>query len=382
MSKSNRLYMTLNRASEWRRALLDNLIVQGHCVVTDNSSASTAVMITGSCDSTEFDFIWRSLLIDASLGDNIILKTSAYAANTTIVTAGERTIELDSFLSDNSVSASERISVIDHLFKPLTSNCKDVPVNLCGRYIWIKLEFIMLESRSVELRKLKLLLNSERISDYLPEIYRIEDGENGFLSRFMSIFDSLFFEMDDAINDLSSSLDYRAAKDSMLKYLAEWISVEDTSYLTDDQLRQRIKDAISEHRSIGVKKGIVRWIESEVGVTPNIIEYFDVRGMVYEGKDRETYQRLFGDNPFKFFVVLPEGIFADVHEANHFMQQLKKRIPAYTEAEIILAKDSVILDDHTYLGSNTTLGDFTQANIGAANMLSHDLILGGAEDEQ
>lgn len=382
MSNSNRLYMTLNRASEWRRALIHNLTVQGHSLVTDGRTGGTAVMITGSCDSTELDFIWRSMLLDVSLGDNIIMKLSAYAANTTIVAAGERTIELDSFLRDDSVPASERLALIDGIFKPLVSNCTDVPINLRGRYIWIRIEFIMLESRDVELRKIKLLLNSERMVDYLPEIYRAEDGENGFLTRFMSIFDSIFFEMDDAIAELDRSLDYRIAKDKMLKYLAEWLSVEDTAYLTDEQLRKKIEEAIAEHRCIGVKKGIVRWIESETGVTPNIIEYFDVRNMIYEGKDRETYHRLFGDNPFKFFVVLPEGIFANAHETNHFMQQLKKRIPAYTEAEIVIARNNVILENHTYLGSNTVLSDYTEADMGTANILSHDIILGGAEDEQ
>ena len=41
--KNNRYYMTLNRASEWRRALLYNLMIRDHAVVTDGTKKDTAV---------------------------------------------------------------------------------------------------------------------------------------------------------------------------------------------------------------------------------------------------------------------------------------------------------------------------------------------------
>ncbi len=381
--KGSRSYMTLNRASEWRRALLYNLTLRDHAVVTDGTKRATAVLITGSADSGEYDFIWRNLLIDATLGENIIMKVSAYAANTTIAPVGDdRVVELDSFLSDDGVPAEDRLKQIGDLFTPIFTNCTDAPVNLRGRYIWLKLEFVMLESHDVELRKLKLLLSGERMVDYLPELYREEDGENGFLTRFLSIFDSLFFALDDDIAALGNSLDYRVAEGSMLRYLAGWLDIEDSAYLSDEVLRTKIKNAISDHRRIGVKRGIAEWIRHEYGCEPNIIEYFDVRNMIYNSKDRETYQRLFGENPFKFFVVMPEGVFASQQDASVFMQRLKKRIPAHTEAEVIVAKQRIILEDHTYLGSNTVLSDYTHASMDAGSVISHDIILGGSDVDE
>lgn len=380
--KGSRSYMTLNRASEWRRALLYNLMIRDHAVVTDGTKKDTAVIVTGSSDSGEYDFIWRNMLIDATLGENIIMKVSAYAANTTVVALDERPIELDSFLRDDSVPAKDRLETLSGLFTPIFTNCFDAPVNLRGRYIWLKIEFVMLESRELEFRKIKLLLSGERMVDYLPELYREEDGENGFLTRFLSIFDSLFFEMDDRIASLGYSLDYRIAEGQMLRYLGGWLDIEDSAYLSDEALRKKIKDAISDHRRIGVKRGISEWIQHEYGCVPNIIEFFDVRDMIYNSKDRETYKRLFGDNPFKFFVVMPEGVFASQHDANMFMQRLKKRIPAHTEAEVVVAKQRVILEDHTYLGSNTLLSDYSHASMDAGSVISHDIILGGPDDHE
>lgn len=378
----SRLYITLNRLGEWQRALLCGLSAQGNVVTADNGSSTGALMITGSVDSGEHNFLWRSILIDADICSGTIMKLSAYASDSTIVQIGGRTAELDSWLSNESVPADERAEAIEELFTPLFSNCTDGLLNMRGRYIWLRLEFIMLERRELELRRIKLLFRGEQMMDYLPEAYRVEDGENGFLSRFMSIYDGLFFGMDNAIADMSRSLDYHAAGGKMLRCLAEWVGIENTAYMTDEQLRGRIEQSVRQRRSIGVKRGLIRWIESEYGVTPNIIEYFQVSRMIHDGKDREVYRRLFGEDPFKFFILLPENTFSDIHETNLFMQRLKSAIPAHTQAQVVMLRNSVVLEDHTYLGVNSVIGGFSPANVDAGSRMAHDIILGGSENEQ
>ena len=377
----SRLYITLNRLSEWQRALLCGLSVQANAVAAD-SGGTKALMITGSVDSGEHNFLWRNVLIDVSVCSGTIMKLSAYAADSTLAQVGGRVVELDSWLADESVPANERAQAAEGLFKPLFSNCTDGLINMRGRYIWLRLEFIMLERRELELRRIKLLFRGEQMMDYLPEAYRVEDGENGFLSRYMSIYDGLFFGMDNAIADMSRSLDYRAAGGRMLRLLAGWVGIENTAYMTDEQLRRRIESSVQQRRSVGVKRGLIRWIESEYGVTPNIIEYFQVSRMVHEGKDREVYRRLFGDDPYRFFVLLPENTFADIHETNLFMERLKAGIPAHTQAQVVILHNSVILEDHTYLGVNSVIGGFSPANVDAGSRMAHDIILGGSENEQ
>lgn len=58
--------------------------------------------------------------------------------------------------------------------------------------------------------------------DYLPAIYQEED----FTRRFLSIFDSVFTDMDRAIDRLPGQLDYEHAGGELLRYLAQWVCVE------------------------------------------------------------------------------------------------------------------------------------------------------------
>ena len=376
----SRLYITLNRPSEWQRCLLSGMTISGGSVTSD-SGISGCTMVTGSQDSTEHGFLWRSLEISADYGENTVTRVSAYAADSTIVSAGGRTFELDSFLRDDTVPAGERLNLLDGLFTPLFTNCTDGLADLRGRYIWVRIDIVILDEHPVSIDKIKLLLKSESMMDHLPEVYRAEDGENGFMTRFMSIFDSIFFDMDQRIAKARSSLDYRTARGEMLRYLAGWVTDETSAYLSDEQLREKISHAVSEYRMTGTRRGLSEWISREYGVTPNIIEYFSVRKLAAEGGDREVYQRLFGSDPYKFYILLPEKTFADTREANLFTERLKNRIPAYTEAEVVVLKRNVVLEQHTYLGVNSVLSGYVCAEADAGS-ITGDIILGGNNDEQ
>lgn len=376
----SRLYITLNRPSEWQRCLLSGMTISGGSVTSD-SGISGCTMVTGSQDSTEHGFLWRSLEISADYGENTVTRVSAYAADSTIVSAGGRTFELDSFLRDDTVPAGERLNLLDGLFTPLFTNCTDGLADLRGRYIWVRIDIVILDEHPVSIDKIKLLLKSESMMDHLPEAYQAEDGENGFMTRFMSIFDSIFFDMDQRIAKARSSLDYRTARGEMLRYLAGWVTDETSAYLSDEQLREKIRHAVSEYRMTGTRRGLSEWISREYGVTPNIIEYFSVRKLAAEGGDREVYQRLFGSDPYKFYILLPEKTFADTREANLFTERLKNRIPAYTEAEVVVLKRNVVLEQHTYLGVNSVLSGYVCAEADAGS-ITGDIILGGNNDEQ
>lgn len=374
---NSRQYLTLNRASEWNRGAFLDMEILDNSVILSANAGTSAAFVTGSADSSEHNFRWRSLIADIDIPDSAVVRVYAYCANTTLVSFDGVPAELDSYISNRSISIEEKLRKTDGLFKPIGSGL-DCPINLTGRFIWLKFEFVLPEERRAEIKRIRLLLKSESIMDYLPEVYRAEDGENGFMSRFMSMFDSIFFDMDDKIAELHGSFDHRSADGEMLKLLAQWLNIEDVAYLPEDELRNRIASADDEQRSSGTRRGISRWIENEYGVKPNIIEFYSVKRMINEGKDRDIYLRLFGSDPYKFFILLPENTFENTHDANIFMEKLRRRVPANTQPEVVLIRQSVILENHTYLGVNSVVSGYSEAGADIGNRISHDLILGGS----
>lgn len=375
-----RRYITLNRASEWRRGLLSGLTIGENNVIPDLSSeewqSGRCTLVTGSIDSTERDFVWRDLLIDADSEENALPHVSAFSANSETAEIDGKPVSLDRLLRDERLSAAERLSLTSRLFRPLFTACRDGLINLTGRYLWLKLEWIVPERRAFSLNKIKILLDGESMADYLPELYRRADDPNGFFLRFIRIFDSLFFEMDAKTERFRQELDYRAAQGELLQYLARWIGIEDAAYLPDERLREIICEAPKEFGKNGVKRVLEKQIERECGVFPNIVEYFRVRKMTEEGKNRSIYRRLFGDDPYRFFILLPEDTFRGTHGARAFTEKLKRIVPAHTEAEVVLLRKNTVLDAHTYLGVNSVLAGCTPA-VSDRSGISEDFVLGG-----
>ena len=211
------MFITLNRAREWKRSLLLNFEPRDHSLVFAHNQDSygmlaSAVLITGSIDSTELDFHWESLLLDVEMPENSLVKVSCYAANSKGVFLGDGLVDLDDYIKEAQDNPSVGVRELTPLFKPGFTGATDGLLHVQGRYLWLRLEFLVPQPLDFKLRKIKLLLADEKILHYLPEIYRDNRG-NDFFKRFMEIFDSIFFNIEDKINSLSEDLDYTIANE-------------------------------------------------------------------------------------------------------------------------------------------------------------------------
>ncbi|KUO71046.1 MAG: hypothetical protein APF81_15355 [Desulfosporosinus sp. BRH_c37] len=382
-----RMYITLNRNREWKRSLLVNLQLEDNQLVfserpgPEQGMLATGFIITGSIDSTEHDFQWDSISIEVDLPENSVLKVSCFACDSREVLLGDNVVNLDKYIKNAGEENFSGLKELKPLFQQAFEGSTDGLLRVSGRYLWLKLEFLVPQPELFCLRKIKLLLADEKIIQYLPEIYRDGKENNDFFQRFMKIFDSIFFDIEENVNRLPEKLDYTQAKGDLLRYLADWVSIQDAQNMGDEELRERIAAIMPEYLAIGTKPGIERFVERELKVRPRIIEFFDYKRMLYEGRDKELYKELFGTNPYKFFILLPADVFSS-QNTNSFLRKLKNNIPAYTETEIVLLKKRIILGKHTYLGINSMVAEYSYVSIDENIAISDDTLIGGSIDEE
>jgi phage tail-like protein len=384
----DRMYITVNRSMEWRRSLLVNLRQEGHRIIfaerqeAENEMMASGFLVTSSIDSAEKDFQWDNLLIDADLPENSGIKVSCFASDNREVSLDGGLVNLDDYIKNKEIEGTQKLRSLASVFKHAFAGEKDGIINAKGRYVWLRLEFLVPHPGKFCLRKIKLQLADEKIIQYLPEIYRDRIKSDDFFQRFMNIFDSLFFDLESKVSRIHERLDYQLASGDMLKYLAGWVSVNDAQQLGDEELRDRISGIIPECSVIGTKRGIEAFVEMELGVKPRIVEYFQFKRMIHEGRDREIYKELFGTNPYKFFIMLPENAFSRGININSFLEKLKNNIPAHTEAEIVLLKQGTILGKHTYLGINSMVGEYNYVSVDENIAISYDTLIGGNGNEK
>ena len=214
----------------------------------------------------------------------------------------------------------------------------------------------------------------DHMVDYLPAIYREQD----FTYRYLSIFNSMFQDMEAAIDDLPRLLDAASAPPEMLSFLAKWLCVDPEE---GGDLRRRLPQVLEEYKSMYTPEGIARSTQRLTGRRPWIVEHFAVDPNDPDCRNPGLYRRLYGEDPYRFFLLLPQDTFSDQRELERFLSRMRELIPAETTLELVLLKPCVQLDWHTYLGINSQIGSYVQAAIDEKMTIHYNTTIGGADHE-
>ena len=127
--------------------------------------------------------------------------------------------------------------------------------------------------------------------------------------------------------------------------------------------------------------GIARSTERLTGRRPWIIEHFTVDPNDPVCRDPVLYRRLYGEDPYRFFLLLPQDTFPDQQKLEQFLSRMQELIPAETTLELVLLKPCVQLDWHTYLGINSRIGAMSRRPSTRKWTIHYNTTIGGADHE-
>ena len=258
------------------------------------------------------------------------------------------------------------------LFGPPVAAATDLLLSAAGRYLWLALELTAGGAGSPVVEGVSLRMAGDHMTDYLPAIYRGQD----FTYRYLSIFDTMFQELEAAVDSLPRQLDPASAGREMLAFLARWLCLEPERGETD--LRRRLPEILGEYESMYTAAGVRQSAQRLTGREPWIIEHFAVDPNDPGCCNPALYRRLYGEDPYRFFLLLPQGTFATQQEMERFLERMRRLTPAETQMELVLLKPCIQLDWHTYLGINSRIGDYIPAAIDDSVTIHYDTTIGGA----
>lgn len=269
--------------------------------------------------------------------------------------------------------------------------------NAEGRYLWFKIVLSGTEELSPAVKSIAIFYPRASYVDYLPAIYREEPHSKDLLERFLSIFESIIFEIDYTIEHIDRVFDADFAPPEFLSWLASWLSVPVEEGWTEEKRRLFIRHAVSLYKKRGTREGLSESIELFTGVKPLIVENFrislpckgdrplscsdeDAIFFPPEGtrvtigdKEENLVNILFGTERFAFSVFLqaPGITPAILKQVGRIIDEQK---PAHTCYNLKMLEPWFYLDMHTYLGINTTLTK-PEFILGKAAVIGRDTVL-------
>lgn len=219
--------------------------------------------------------------------------------------------------------------------------------NVKGRYIWFSIEITVEDIfEHAKLSNIFIYFNSKSLIHYLPEIYQNEQETNGFLTRFLMIFQSFYEEINEQIEN--ESLIYNPFSSEYLDFLSQLIGLEEIHVWSEEKLRILINYSKDLYHIRGTKQALLE-----------IVSLFT---------DGETYITE-TDNCIN--ILIQEKYLTDQSTIRNIIQRV---IPVGIYFNVIILKDHMLLGDSTYLGINTKLISYEGIDLLGTSRLNYTTI--------
>ncbi len=351
----------LNRKSDWQyKSVIGNLEIKNDILISEGKNGENGVYISGPFDSLEFETVWHRLRLDIDVPQGAIYKLRIYASDDPKVLVPSRNsrgldkIDLNEYIFSDKIDIHRKVDLFDDIGAKCYKNPKDVILyEFKGRYLWFCLEFISYEQKPIKVSSIKIEFPKVTFVDYLPEIYKAPENNSEFLERFLGIFQSIYVDLEDKIDNTPLKYDVDYTTKDFLSWIGDWLSLKNTSVWSEEQLRRLVKEAVKIYKMKGTKRAVSKIVKEYIGIEPIIVEQFDVKENMYYHKQKEVVEKLFGDNGYVFTVMIPQTYIKDTESYIELLRVINEVKPVDSICNLVVLSDQIYLDNHCYVGINS-----------------------------
>ncbi len=309
----------------------------------------------GSCVAGPFDSSiqgchWHRIAINADIPENSNITIHCFIS--------DNEHNSPSWDSNDIISLQSFIDNKDALILALNSDLTHNSEKEQGRYITLKIELKREKANEPGpvLKNLKLFNQRTSYLRYLPACYQDNEKSRDFLERFLSIFESSLFDMEESIAHVASHFDPSETPSSFIPWLAQWLSL-DLYELLGEKNREFILKANDFYRKKGTVQGLSDLIEFLTGPKTRcrIKEYsnntFRVYGMEHKRDDTV--------------------LLAEINQAPGYYRKMSTTVDTNSE-EGYLTNIGTFTDELHYVTDASATGRYSKQVVGIYIFVDHE----------
>ena len=358
-------YFVFNKDEDFRRGFgYHTRYLGGSLRIAEGEESQGGVYCSRLLDSKEKETAWHRLIVRSeSLGDASI-RFNFYVSEDRDIPFGPATRDLEEIIRDPELAWEEKEEAFRSYRVKTILNPADVLLHEArGRYLWFSVELYGQGDKSPAISYMRVYLPGRSWLGYLPEIYQADPENSTFLERYLSIFQSVYEDMESEIDRIARCFDPEVVDGEFLRWLAEWVAVDDVYIWNEEQLRHLVTNGMRIYKRRGTRQALADMVELYLGEKPYIVEFFQLEG--YEGDARSSglITGLYGENSCYFTVIVSENAVPSPKEHQTLLRIIESVKPAHVEANVVVLKPYIFLDKYSYLGMNSVLGQYRPANL-------------------
>jgi phage tail-like protein len=142
-----------------------------------------------------------------------------------------------------------------------------------GRYLQLKFQLSGDGFHTHKVRQAQIYFQRLSYLRYLPATYQEDEAGRDFLERFLSIFESVSFEIEREIAGVAKYFDPQAVNSEFLEWLSTWLAVLRDNNWSEEKRRELLKKAFPLYKIRGTVRGLQEMIKLFTGGDAVIIEH-------------------------------------------------------------------------------------------------------------
>lgn len=392
---AKRKYFILNKDTDYKNGYMENVesnddgisILGNYTITSDEEEYDEDLQEEELVNQNQGNFIskvldsctekttWHRMTIDTDDIDHTELKIFIYASNENFLEYTEGRVGIEEVIKDEELTISEKKAIFHPFLKKTISNSMDMLLHeVEGRYLWFIVEMYKRDNKFFRLNNFKVSFPKETWTRYLPEIYSEGTGKNAFLERYLSIFQSLYEDLNEEIKDSVSKLDPSSTTEEYLRTLAEWFAIDNIQIWNDEQLRYIIKNMSYLYGKRGTREGISNFVKVYTGESPIIVEHQDFNYLKDNIYKYDLACKLYKNDPYVFTVLVKEEHVPSNKEYKTLVKIIENVKPAYMEFDLVILKPYIFLNNYTYMGVNTVLGRYKTLSLDGFSLVPFSTI--------
>jgi phage tail-like protein len=145
-----------------------------------------------------------------------------------------------------------------------------------GRYLYLALVLRGPGDRTPSVERIYVYKERQSSLQYLPPLYQADETSRDLLDRWLSLFDTVFAEIESTIEDFPRYLDAQGAPVDFLPWLASWFDLKLLPTWDEAKRRQFLQEIVELYRWRGTIQGLRKLLQLHANLQdpmPQIIEH-------------------------------------------------------------------------------------------------------------
>ena len=331
----------------------------------DGTYKGPSVAYLKPVDSGIEDSSWGRLSFKCIHGSDAAGYTYVYASDDEYIDLGLERVVIWDVLSDPDKDDYYKLKLLTDQGARKFVNSDDILLyDFKGRYLFLAFEAV--GNSVVEIKDMCVYSIGDAFMNTFPEVYR-ERGS--FFHRWMSVYSTIYTELQEEIDDLPKLLDLDTCPAELLPVYASWLGFDiSLDILPEDVCRNLVKEGFELCRKKGTRWAITRIIEIVLGCNADVLEHNTMRG--YLLSDGAELPPNLKEGGVYDVTILIHGEISELtrHRLLFLLDQFK---PVRARLHLVELERNAKVDGNAYLDMNAAIP------VGEAPTLDGDSSMGG-----